>query len=130
VSVEPPPARADRIAEQLSDPRTWGEYGERLVEIDSTYGDGAAVAILVRKRGWRYELQDRGDAVSKARALGVGTEWLEAAERVVAAEGFNVNRRGVIYVGAVEGRDLAALALRLGECAHAVHSELLESALN
>jgi hypothetical protein len=43
--------------------------------------------------------------------------WLAVAERVVAEEGMNVNRAGVVFVPAVErpDRDLAAPALRLGE---------------
>jgi hypothetical protein len=66
--------------------------------------------------------------VAKARAVGAPGRWLEVAERVMAVEGFNVNRRGVVFVDVVEGRDLVQLVLRLGECAYAVHGELVESA--
>ncbi|MGH3134813.1 MAG: hypothetical protein ACRDNY_13925 [Gaiellaceae bacterium] len=45
----------------------------------------------------------------------------------VAWEGFNANRWGIVVVPAVEGRDLAQLALRLDDCAYAVHVALLES---
>jgi hypothetical protein len=126
--VQPPPARADQLSEQLGDPQTWGEYGERVVETGPVYPDGDPVAILVRKRGWRYELNDCGDAIEKALTLGASRPWLEVAERLVVEEGFNVNRRGVLFVEVVEGRDLAKLVVRLGDCAYAVHAALLETA--
>ncbi len=126
-------ATLDEVRWQLGDTATWGERSERVVTRELTYSDGDRVRIVVRKRGWRYDLDDRGDAVAKARALGAqtdGTErgWLELAEAIVAEEGFNVNRSGVVFVPAVEGRDLAELAFRLAECAYAVHVALLESA--
>ncbi|HEX2109994.1 MAG TPA: hypothetical protein VHF67_00445 [Gaiellaceae bacterium] len=37
-----------------------------------------------------------------------------------------MNRRGVVFVSAVEGRDLAALAARLAETSLAVHAALLD----
>jgi hypothetical protein len=41
--------------------------------------------------------------------------------------GFNVNRRGALFVPAVEGRDIAMmLALRLAETAGTVYLALLE----
>jgi hypothetical protein len=126
--VPPPSTRVDQISEQLDDPQTWGEYGERAVETGAVYADGEPVTIHVRKRGWRYELDDRGDAVDKAHRLGASRRWLEVAERLVAEEGFNVNRRGVVFVEVIEGRDLAELVARLGDCAFAVHSALLETA--
>jgi hypothetical protein len=46
----------------------------------------------------------------------------------VAAEGFHVNRRSVVFVDVVEGRDLVQPVLRLAVCGHAVHAELVESA--
>jgi hypothetical protein len=116
------------VTEQLGDPREWGERGERLVETAHTYADGASVRIFVRKRGWRYGLDDRGEAVAKARAVGATSGWLELAEQAVAVDGFNVNRRGVVFVDVVEGRDLVQLVLRLAACAYAVHAELVESA--
>jgi hypothetical protein len=126
----PPLDAIGRVAEQLSDPRTWGEHGERVVETGQAYHDGEPVRILVRKRGWRYDLDDRGSAIAKARSIGaVDDDWREIAERVVVEGGFNVNRRGVVFVGAVEGRDIATLALRLGECAYAVYAALVESAI-
>jgi hypothetical protein len=50
----------------------------------------------------------------------------QVAERVVAEEGFNVNRAGVVFVPVVEGRDLSLLALRLADTSRAVFAELLE----
>ncbi|HEX2110554.1 MAG TPA: hypothetical protein VHF67_03280 [Gaiellaceae bacterium] len=67
---------------------------------------------------------DDGAAVREAGTPGRG--WLETAEHVVAREGMNVNRRGVVFVSAVEGRDLAALAARLAETSLAVHAALLD----
>ncbi len=40
--------------------------------------------------------------------------------------GFNVNRAGVVFVRAAEGRDLVALAVRLADTCQAVEAELLE----
>ena len=99
----------------------WQETEERVVAV-------GMFPIHVRKRGIRYDLDDAGEAVARARALGAPREWLEIAEDVVAAEGFNVNRRGVVFVPAVDGRDIAALAARLGACAERVHAALLEAA--
>ena len=38
----------------------------------------------------------------------------------------NVNRRGVVLVGAVEGRDLAALALRVADASAAFYMAFLD----
>jgi hypothetical protein len=121
-------AALDVVRRQLGDPTTWREGADRRLEIGPAYAGGEAVAIVVRKRGHWYHLDDDGAAVAKARALGARPDWLGTGSAIVAEEGFNVNRRGVVFVGAVEGRDLAKLALRLGECAYAVHVALLESA--
>lgn len=95
------------------------------METTLAYADGDRVRIRVRKRGWRHGLDDRGEAVAKTRAVGAPVGWLELA---VAVEGFNVNRRGVVFVDVVAGRDLVDLVLRLTECAYAVHAELVGSA--
>jgi hypothetical protein len=81
----------------------------------------------VRKRGHWYHLDDLGEAVSRAREVGAPGDWLRIAEDVVAREGFNVNRRGVVFVSAVEGRDLVSLTMRLADCAESVHAALLDS---
>ncbi len=121
-------AELDAVRRHLSDTSCWAETATRVVTRELTYADETPVEIVVRKRQWRYDLDDRGDAVGKARALGASPAWLETAERIVAEERFNVNRSGVVFVPAVEGRDIAQLAYRLADCAYAVHSALLESA--
>jgi hypothetical protein len=103
----------------------WVEQGEAVVETGVEYRPGEPVRVHVRKRGRRWDIDDGGQAVElAARPDG----WLPAAERVVDAEGMNVNRSGVVFVPAVErpDRDLARIALRLGETSHAVYAELLE----
>jgi hypothetical protein len=51
-----------------------------------TYSDGDAVVIRVRKRAHRYDIDDDGAAVAKARAAGTTRRWLEVAlKRRVAA---------------------------------------------
>jgi hypothetical protein len=118
----------DAVRSRIGDTTEWTESEERVVRRELVYGDGSPVEIVVRKRGWRYDLDDRGEAVAKARALGATAGWLELAEGVVAEEGFNVNRSGVVFVPVVEGRDIAELAYRLADTSYAVHSALLESA--
>jgi hypothetical protein len=108
----------DTIRATLGPP--WEDTEERVVET-------GAFPIHVRKRGIRYDLDDEGAAVARARAMGAPREWLAIAEDVVDAEGFNVNRRGVVFVQVVEGRDVAAIAGRLGDCAERVHTALLDS---
>lgn len=104
---------------------SWGAEGETSVETGLDYVAGEPVQVFVRKRGRRWDFGDRGRAV---RLAGKPSGWLAAAERVVAEEGMNVNRVGVVFVPAVErpSRDLAALALRLGDASQAVFAELLE----
>jgi hypothetical protein len=101
---------------------TWGDTGAIRLPSGLEYRDGEPVVIEIRKRGHRYDLSDEGAAVRKAGARG----WLPVAESVVAADGFNVNRRGVVFVPAVEGRDLAGLAARLAETSLALYQELLD----
>jgi hypothetical protein len=101
----------------------WGDTGAIRLSSGLSYREGNPVMIEVRKRGHRYDLSDEGAAVQQARVRG----WLPVAEAVVAEEGFNVNRGGVVFVPAVEGRDLAALAARLAETSLAVYQELLEA---
>lgn len=103
---------------QLAPP--WADREERVAE-------AGRFPISIRKRGHWFHLDDGGEAVAAARSAGASGDWLSIAERVVAQEGFNVNRRGVVFVSAVEGRDLVSLAERLGACAAAVHAELLDA---
>ena len=91
------------------------------LETGLTYDGVEPIEIVVRKRGRRYDLSDRGAAVRKA---GVA-RWRETAERTVAEEGFNVNRAGVVFVPVVEGRDIARIAERLASTSRAVYADLL-----
>jgi hypothetical protein len=110
--------RLERIREQLDPPLAKDE--ERTLETGS-------VPIAVRRRANRYYLDDRGASVAEARALGAPADWLSIAEDVVAQEGFNVNRRGVVFVTIVRA-DPAEVALRLADTAAAVREALLDAA--
>ena len=116
----------EEVRAELGDPREW--HGDaRVVWSDLGYADGEPVAVHIRKRGRRYEIDDEGAAVAKARWFGA-TEWEAVATDVVDAHDLNLNRRGVVFVPAVEGGpDLAWLAFRVARCSYAVHSELLET---
>jgi hypothetical protein len=96
------------------------EVGEVVVASGLAYGDGEPVDVLVRKRLHRYLLTDRGRAVAKS---GKPRGWREPAEW--AAEPMNVDRNGVVFVPAVEGRDLDDLVRRLADASRAVHEALL-----
>ena len=118
--------RLDAVRAALEAARaSWAEEGETSLAVGLDYVPGEPVEILARKRGRRWDFGDGGRAV---RLAGKPAGWLAVAERVVAEEGMNVNRAGVVFVPAYEraDRDLAALALRLGDVSHAVHAELLE----
>jgi hypothetical protein len=103
--------------------KSWRERGEATLDTGQSYFEGEPTRIYIRKRGRRYDLDDRGRATQLA---GTPSGWLRVAERVVAEEGFNVNRARVVFVPAVEGRDLALLALRLADTSRTVFTELLE----
>lgn len=104
---------------------SWAGDGEASLTVGLDYLPGEPVLVHVRKRGRRWDFGDGGRAVQLARRL---RGWLAVAERAVAEEGMNVNRAGVAFVPAVErpGRDLAALALRLGDVSRGVYAELIE----
>ena len=100
------------------------ESGAVLVDTGLEYGDGEPVLVSVRKRGRRYDIDDRGRAAAKA---GKPRGWLETANEVVARDYLNVNRAGVIFVPAVEGGlDVTDLAVRVGDRSLALYEELLE----
>jgi hypothetical protein len=98
---------------------------ERLFESGLTYADGEPVVVRIRQRGRRIDIDDDGAAVARARAIGTTSSWLDVAERVVLEDNLNVNRRGVIFVPAVEGRDVDALAARVARSSRALEAELL-----
>ncbi len=87
------------------------------------YGTGEPVRVTIRLRRRRYDLSDDGAAVARA---GRPPGWREVMERQVGAGGFNVDRRGVVFVPVVEGRDIAALATRLAEASRSCYLSLLE----
>jgi hypothetical protein len=66
-----------------------------MFETGQLFIPGEPVRILARKRGRNYDLDDRGRATELAGKL---TGWLPVAQRLVAEEGFNVNRAGVVFV--------------------------------
>jgi hypothetical protein len=112
--------RLHRIREQLDPPPASSEA--RTLET-------GGVPILVRRRADRYYLDDRGRSVTEARALGAPSDWPRIAKEVVAQEGFNVSRRGVVFVTIVHGRrDVPTIALRLAESSEAVREALLDAA--
>jgi hypothetical protein len=115
---------ADRVAVVLEDAiaRRAARH-EHEVEPGPEYAPGVPVRIRVRRRGRRFDLDDGGAALERA---GRPSGWQEVAERVVAEQGMNVGRTGAVFVGAVEGRDIDALAARLAACSVAVHDAVLE----
>jgi hypothetical protein len=99
-----------------------------LVDSGLVYTDGDPVVVRVRQRGRRIDIDDDGAALARARAVGATVRWLDVARRVVAADDLNVNRRGVIFVPVVEGRDIDELAARVARASRALESELLAEA--
>jgi hypothetical protein len=97
--------------------------GEMLVPYELAYVGGEDVQVLVRRRGRRIDIDDRGAAVEHA---GHPPGWLPVAQAVVERHNLNVNRRGVVFVPAVVGRDIEHLASRVAEASQAVHAALLE----
>jgi hypothetical protein len=87
-----------------------------------SYRSGEPVLIRVCRRDHRYDLTDEGAAVALA---GRPAGFREIALRIVDQQGFNLNRRGVISVPAVAGRDIASLVLRLAEASRRVYLSLL-----
>ena len=95
-----------------------GEAGEATLDTGQSYLEGEPIRIFIRKRGRRYDLDDRGRATlaGEPRRMVSGRR-----ARVILEDGFNVNRAGVVFVPAVE-RDLARLMLRLADTSRAPSS--------
>jgi hypothetical protein len=87
------------------------------------YTEGRPALVRVRRRGHRYDIDDLGAAVALA---GARPGWLNAARRTVAPLGWNVNRRGIVSVPAVAGRDIARLVRGTAEASVAVYAALAE----
>jgi hypothetical protein len=87
------------------------------------YREGEPVRIRVRRREHWVDIDDEGRAVELA---GRPAGWLQVAERVVAAEGMNVNRAGRVFVRVHERRDVEEVTRRLAESSLAVHDALLD----
>jgi hypothetical protein len=102
--------------------KRWREGEDVIVSPGHEYRPGEAVEVVVRKRGWRFDISDAGRAVAVA---GSPPGWQEVAERVVDGHALNVNRRGVVFVQANEARR-DALVARVAECSAALYEELLE----
>jgi hypothetical protein len=70
-------------------------------------------------------LDDRGEAIRRA---GKPEGWLEAADRIAAAEGMNVGRNGLIGVkyGERTYHDLEEITGRLADTARAIYLTLLD----
>ncbi|HEY7009335.1 MAG TPA: hypothetical protein VH395_10360 [Jatrophihabitantaceae bacterium] len=118
-------AEPSDASDELRSTLVLDDDGETILDTGLRYRDSEPVLIRVRRRGRRYDITDDGAAVSLAGRPG---GWLERVERLVAAEGFNVNRRGVLFVPAVAGRDITSLALRLADTSRSAYLDLLEAA--
>ena len=89
------------------------------------YRPGEDVEVVVRKRGWRFDISDAGRAVELA---GSPAGWQELAASVVDEYALNLNRRGVVFVQSNEAR-LESLVARVADCSVALYQELLEREL-
>lgn len=122
-----PGDRLQRVALALAHARAgWGELGEVVLDGGVAYVEADRVLVRVRKRGSRYTIDDDGGAVARA---GRPPGWLVLARRVAEDEYWlNVNRRGTVFVPAVEraGDGVAGLVLRVADASAAVYEGLLE----
>ncbi len=85
---------------------------------------GHRFPVRARLRGVIVHLDDAGAAVA---AAGKPPGWLEVAREVVGEHWLNVNRAGVVFVGARHDRaDLLELAHRVSDTAAHVYEALLE----
>ncbi len=112
---------ADELSVQLHEA---GERGGTLRVTALSYIPGRPVRISVRHREHRYDIDDMGTAVAIA---GQPPGWQSTAKRTVQALNWNINRNGVVFMQAVEGRDIDALVQRTAEASLAVLEALLET---
>jgi hypothetical protein len=100
----------------------WVDGDDVVVRAELGYLPGEPVDVVVRKRGWRFDVSDAGRAVELA---GSPDGWQGVAAKVVDDHALNVNRRGVVFVQSNESR-LAPLVVRVAECSLALYETLLE----
>jgi hypothetical protein len=112
-----------RRAQEMSS--VWTEGADVPVATDLLYGPEHPVEVVVRKRGWRFDVSDGGRAVELA---GRPRGWRDVAEDVAESFAINVNRRGVVFVQSNEAR-LESLVSRVAECSVALYQELLDQEL-
>jgi hypothetical protein len=98
---------------------------EKTHESGLFYGGAGPVIVRIRKREHRYDIDDDGNGARLSGGRGA-EGWLEVAERAVEEEAMNVNRRGVVFVQAVEGRDIEKLVGQVARASLAVYDALLE----
>jgi hypothetical protein len=101
------------------------EHGETVIDSGLVYRGAGPVMVRIRKREHRYDIDDDGNAARLSGAP-AAPGWLPVAERAVEEEAMNVNRRGVVFVQAVERRDLAKLAGQVARASLAVYDALLD----
>jgi hypothetical protein len=127
-SAEAPATLAARLAAAR---RSLADRGEARVESELAYGTGGEpVLVVVRKRprGESAFLEYSDDARG-VDAAGRPRGWHPVAASVVAALDLNLNRRGVVFVGAFEHQRDAwheTLATRVADASLAVYEALLE----
>ncbi|MDQ6804075.1 MAG: hypothetical protein M3065_03720 [Actinomycetota bacterium] len=110
---------ADELSDELED----AAARDGILRVTSlSYMPGRPVRISIRRRGNRYDIDDMGAAVAIA---GHPTGWHAAAERAVNVLGWNINRNGVVFMSAVEGR-VAVLVQRTAEASLTVLETLTE----
>jgi hypothetical protein len=100
------------------------ERGEREVDSGLVFTEGEPVLVRVKRRLYRYMLDDLGAA---ARIAGRPPGWQEVAHRVVVEQHWlNVDRRGRVFVPTVGAERLDALVQRVAEASVALYVALLE----
>lgn len=97
--------------------------GEAELKTGLSYGSDEPVVVHVRKRDGRYDVDDDGAAV---RLAGEPEGWEEVAAGLVTAHGLDINPKGVVFVPAVEDRDLDALTLSVADTSVSLFSALRE----
>lgn len=114
-----------RTWHELKHAQEWRDGKDVVFDTGLHYAPGQPVEVVVRKRGWRFDVSDGGQAVDLA---GRGDGWLDAAQQIADAHALNVNRRGLVFVQSNEER-LERLIPHIADCSVAIYQELLEREL-